>query len=149
MNYVVTAILVLLFLAVLCLGWVRLAPLPKKRFSDRPGPYEPGIHTMRGGVKHVIPLQNLPDGALDHLAWIALESPRSRIAHQEDDLFAVVTRTRRIGFPDITVVWVADDYLHIHAHLVFGISDQGVNGRRIQRWLDQLSHLDADDADDI
>lgn len=147
MNYFVTAFLGILFLAVLALGWVRLAPLPTERFSARPGPNNPGTHRLPGGVKYVIPLRILPEGALDHLAWIALEAPRTHLRYQEEDLFAVVTRSRRIGFPDITVAWVADDALHIHAHLVYGKNDLGVNEQRVDAWLKKLRHLD-DDMDD-
>ncbi|WP_289041618.1 DUF1499 domain-containing protein [uncultured Aliiroseovarius sp.] len=148
MNYLVAAVVGVLFLAVLGVGWVRLAPLPVERFSARPGPYSPGTHKMPGGVKYVIPLKLLPDGALDHLTWIALETPRSRLAHQEDDLIAIVTRTRRIGFPDITVAWVADGNLHVHAHLVYGKNDLGQNAARTDRWLDRLALLATETEDD-
>lgn len=147
MNYIVTFILVLIFLVILGVGWVRLAPLPKERFTARPGPDDFGTHVLTGGVKYVLPLINLPEGALDHLAWIALEGPRTRLAHQEDDLFAVVSRTRRIGFPDITVAWLTEDALHIHAHLVYGVSDMGVNAQRVGRWIKALNNLE-DAADD-
>ncbi|WP_371168924.1 DUF1499 domain-containing protein [Aliiroseovarius sp. 2305UL8-7] len=147
MDYLVAAILVALFLAVLGLGWVRLAPLPIGRFTERPGPRDYGTHELTGGVKYVIPLTNLPDGALDHLAWIALEAPRTHLKHQEEDLFAVVTRSRRIGFPDITVAWATDRALHIYAHLVYGKSDLGANKARVDGWLAQLDNLD-DDSDD-
>lgn len=148
MNYPVAIFLGILFLAVLALGWVRLAPLPEDRFSARPGPNDPGTHKLPGGVKYVIPLRILPEGALDHLAWIALEAPRTHLKYQEDDLFAVVTRSRRIGFPDITVAWVADGSLHIHAHLVYGKKDMGVNEQRVDAWLEKLRHLDEDMDDD-
>nr|WP_282569221.1 DUF1499 domain-containing protein [Aliiroseovarius sp. S1339] len=115
----------------------------------RSGPQEPGTHKLPGGVKYVIPLRILPEGALDHLAWIASESPRSRIRYQEDDLFAVVTRSRRLGFPDITVAWVADGLLHIHAHLVYGKYDMGANEQRVEAWLDTLRHLDDDMEDEF
>ncbi|MHA6267604.1 DUF1499 domain-containing protein [Aliiroseovarius sp. CAU 1755] len=145
MNLLTSVILLVLFLAILGIGWVRLAPLPVERFSARPGPDTPGRHVFPGGVKYVVPLKDLPEGALDHLAWVALEAPRSRLRQQSDDQIAIVTRTRRIGFPDITVAWVADDALHIHAHLVYGRNDLGTNAARIDRWLEKLRHLEEDD----
>lgn len=147
MNYIVAFILVGVFVVIVGIGWVRLAPLPQDRFSSRPGPDDFGTHVLRGGVKYVLPLINLPDGALNQLTRIALAAPRTRLTHQEEDLFAVVSRTRRIGFPDITVAWVTEDALHVHAYLVYGVSDLGVNAQRVGGWLEALNTLD--DSDDL
>jgi uncharacterized protein (DUF1499 family) len=89
----------------------------------------------------VIPLSKLPKGALDHLAWIVLETPRTKVMHQEDDLITVVSRSRVVGFPDITVAWIAEGALHIHAHLVYGRSDLGTNKKRADEWLAMLYEL--------
>ena len=64
-----------------------------------------------------------------------------RTAILSTDPLRFVTRSRVMGFPDITQVFVRDGVLTIHAHLVFGSSDLGVNKARVLAWLDQLGPL--------
>ncbi|MEJ2030775.1 MAG: DUF1499 domain-containing protein [Maritimibacter sp.] len=116
----------------------RLAPLPSARLNARPGPMEPGVHPMTGGVKIVRPLSELPDGAFSSLLKIAAQTPRTERLGLTESPAAFVTRSSFWGFPDITVIWVADDVLHLHSHLVFGKGDLGVNAARAARWFEQL-----------
>ena len=70
---------------------------------------------------------------------IALATPRTVQISEAPLTF--VTRSRWFGFPDITQVIVDDGRVTIHAHLVFGKSDLGVNKRRVLDWLNQLGPL--------
>jgi Protein of unknown function (DUF1499) len=116
--------------------YVRLSPLPRQRLEDRPGPMEPGVHPMKGGVKVVRPLAGLPPDALARLAEIAAATPRTR--QVGDDPLAFVTRSALWGFPDIALIWSDGANLHLHSHLVFGNGDLGVNAARVTRWFEAL-----------
>lgn len=124
----------LVLLAGVAIVWIGFAPLDPARFEARPGPDVPGLHEETPGLKAVVPLSELPEGALDQLDAIILATPRT----QQVGEGAYVTRSLIWGFPDITRVWVADDNLHIHGALVYGASDLGVNSARIRGWLDAL-----------
>ena len=54
------------------------------------------------------------------------------------DPLTFVTRSRVIGFPDVTVVEERDGKLAISAHLVYGGSDLGVNKARVLALLASL-----------
>lgn len=117
-------------------AWVRLAPLPRARLAARPGPMEVGVHPMKGGLKVVEPLAGLPPSAQTRLEAIAAATPRTiRVG---DDPAAFVTRSALWGFPDITVIWSDGGNLHVHAHLVYGFGDLGVNAARVSRWFAEL-----------
>ncbi len=131
-------LIILVVLFVLAQAYIRLAPLPAERLSDKPGPMQPGTHKLAGGVKVVRPLAELPPDALDRLITIAEATPRTRRIGTGADPAVFVTRTRFWGFPDISVIWTEGDTLHIHAHLVIGGSDLGVNAARVTGWLEQL-----------
>tara|TARA_R110002051_G_scaffold52574_1_gene99757 strand:- start:1704 stop:2102 length:399 start_codon:yes stop_codon:yes gene_type:complete len=73
------------------------------------------------------------------LTQIAQATPRTRIL--STDPLRFVTRSRVIGFPDITQVFVQDGVLTVHANLVFGAADLGVNKARVLAWLEQLGPL--------
>lgn len=128
----------LVVLLVLAGLWVRIAPLPKDRLSQKPGPMEPGVHPKMGGIKIVRPLDGLPPDAFDRLREIAAKTPRTERVGTGDDPATFVTRSKLWGFPDIALIWVEDDALHVHSHLVFGQGDMGVNAAKVTRWFDQL-----------
>lgn len=117
-------------------AWVRLAPLPPARLTARPGPMEPGVHPMTGGVKVVRPLAELPPNALAKLEAIATATPRTD--RKGDEPAAFVTRSLLWGFPDIALIWSDGVTLQVHSHLVFGRSDLGVNAARVARWFAEL-----------
>ncbi len=119
-------------------GIVRFAPLPRQRLTAQPGPFEPGVHPMRGGLKVVRPLSDLPPGAFDRLLEIAAATPRTVRIGTGTAPAAFVTRSRLWGFPDIAVIWQDGENLHLHSHLVFGQGDMGVNAARVGRWLERL-----------
>lgn len=117
-------------------AWIRLSPLPPARLTARPGPMEPGVHPMTGGVKVVRPLAELPPNALAKLEAIAAATPRTE--RRGDDPAAFVTRSLLWGFPDIALIWSDGVNLHVHSHLVFGQGDLGVNAARVARWFAAL-----------
>jgi len=51
----------------------------------------------------------------------------------EDGRITYVTRTKWAGFPDYTTIEYRDGQLRMHARLRYGLSDLGVNGKRLQR----------------
>ncbi|QDC09370.1 DUF1499 domain-containing protein [Oceanicola sp. D3] len=109
---------------------VRLWPIPAERLEGHPGPYEPGWHQMEGGVKLVLPAA--PKDAEARLKKVALEDSRTVSPAPG----AYVTRSAVWQFPDVTRVWRDEaGALHIHAHLVIGKGDLGVNRKRLERWL--------------
>lgn len=116
----------------------RFAPLPAAKLNAKPGPDEPGVHPMKGGVKIVQPLSELPKGAFPTLLKIAATTMRTERIGLTEAPAAFVTRTKLWGQPDITLIWVTDDMLHLHAHLMFGAGDLGRNAARAARWFDQL-----------
>lgn len=128
---------IVLFLVVGLAIFARVKPLPSERFSGFSGPNTPGKHLLDGGVKYVLPLADLPKNALAKLTEIIKASPRSK-PHETLKGRAFVTRSKAFGFPDITLLWEQDGQLHIHAHLVIGKSDLGVNAARVDGWLEQL-----------
>ncbi|PID36949.1 MAG: hypothetical protein CSA72_14130 [Rhodobacterales bacterium] len=131
--------IVLILIAILAaLAYPRVKPLPTNRIGARPGPMEPGVHPMPGGVK-VVEAGQPPDAAA-RLVKIAADSPRTRIL-ETGEVTTLVTRSRLWGFPDIAVIWQEEDRLHIHSHLTIGRSDFGVNAARVAGWLNAL-HAD-------
>lgn len=132
----VKSLLIAALLLAIAQVWVRLSPLPRERLMARPGPVEPGVHPMKGGVKVVRALEDLPPGAQAKLEAIAAATPRTR--RRGDDPAAFVTRSRIWGFPDIALIWSDEMNLHVHSHLVFGGGDLGVNAARVTRWFEAL-----------
>ena len=139
MKLILILLAVLAAFAALLAIFARLKPIDAKRLSAMPGPDVPGFHTLPGGVKVVLPLSELPEDAPEKLRQIISQTPRTKgVAGGQGHSF--ITRSRLFGFPDVTRIWVADDALHIHAHLVIGKSDLGVNGDRVRQWLTQLGY---------
>ncbi|MFY0633155.1 MAG: DUF1499 domain-containing protein [Vannielia sp.] len=116
---------------------VRLWPIPAERLTARPGPEGPGWHAMEGGVKLVLP--NAPEDAEARLKKVALDDLRTVSPAPG----TYVTRSAIWQFPDVTRVWRdGARALHIHAHLVIGKGDLGVNRKRLVRWIAEAG-LDA------
>ncbi|NDW52375.1 DUF1499 domain-containing protein [Aliiroseovarius sp. PrR006] len=134
-------ILILIAVPVVLAGalalYARLVPIEADRFTSKPGPDAAGVHRMPGGAKYVLPLSDLPKDALVNLLGIVRQTPRT-IEIATDNGNSFVTRSRGFGFPDVTRIWQDEDNLHIHAHLVIGKSDLGVNGDRVRQWNEAL-----------
>ena len=64
---------------------------------------------------------------------IALSTPRTLLLSSEPLQF--VTRSKFLGFPDITAIDMQDKTLIIYATSVFGRFDFGVNRARVLTWI--------------
>ena len=131
-------VVILLVLVAVAQAAIRFSPLPRHRLGAQPGPFEPGVHPMIGGLKVVRPLAELPEGAFDRLLEIAAGTARTERIGTGADPAAFVTRSRLWGFPDIAVIWQDGANLHVHSHLVFGRGDMGMNAARVGRWFERL-----------
>ena len=115
--------------------YVRYAPLPP--MLDVPVVM---VDTdLVGGFTAVRPFTSNKDELIAHITQIALATPRTQKILDSPLIF--VTRSRLIGFPDTTTFDIQNDIMIIHAHLVYGRSDMGVNKARILSWLDRLGPL--------
>ena len=115
--------------------YVRYAPLPP--MLDVPVVM---VDTdLVGGFTAVRPFTSNKDELIAHITQIALATPRTQKISDSPLIF--VTRSRLIGFPDTTTFDIQNDIMIIHAHLVYGRSDMGVNKARILSWLDRLGPL--------
>lgn len=137
MKLILILIAVPLVLACALAVYARLKPIDADRFTSMPGPNEAGVYKFPGGSKYVLPLSELPDDALTKLLDIVRQTPRTTEV-STDTGNSFITRSRGFGFPDITRIWLVGDNLHIHAHLVVGRSDLGVNGDRVGQWDEAL-----------
>ncbi len=128
-----------IFLIVILMGlsalYVRLAPLKLR-------PVQADVQSdteMAGGYVAIRPVDCDPWALYARITAIALATPRTTILSENPLRF--VTRSRVWGFPDVTTVQVIGGQMTVHAHLVYGKSDFGVNKARVLRWLDQLGPL--------
>lgn len=120
------------------------------------------IFTIASYVRlaHVHPLFNIPDsnsnqlssngfvfiktysGSTDELykiiTNIALATPRTLLL--SNDPLQFVTRSKLLGFPDITAIVIQDKTLVIYATSVFGRFDFGVNRARALRWISLIKN---------
>ena len=94
---------------------------------------------LPGGFVAVREFSGNSSDALARVKAIALTTPRTVRLAQNPLTF--VTRSAGFGFPDITQVMIQNDKLIIHAHLVYGKSDLGVNKTRVLEWLDAIGPL--------
>lgn len=94
---------------------------------------------LPGGFVAVREFSGNSSDALARVKAIALATPRTVRVAQNPLTF--VTRSAGFGFPDITQVMIQSDKLIIHAHLVYGKSDFGVNKTRVLEWLDAIGPL--------
>lgn len=129
----ITALIAALLLAIL--AYARFSPV---RIGARHGvPQVEEDSQTHGGFTAVRKVTS--DDVLARLTAIALATPRT--VKVSDNPLRIVTRSRLMGFADITTVEFRDDTLCIHAHLTIGRSDFGVNKARVLDWLDRLGPL--------
>jgi len=125
----------ILALAVVGMAYIRLAPSDPARWHVAPEVHE--NKDFKAGVKRIIATG--PDG-LARLDAIIRATPRTRVltGSVESGLVTYITRSAVFGFPDYTTVQQDGDRLQIYARLRFGRSDTGVNGARVEAWIDTL-----------
>ena len=130
----VKIVVLLLFVALGLMAWVRLSPNDPARFHVE---VPPSPKRMDGGVIAVID----GDGeALAQLDTIARATPRTRpfAGDLASGRVTYITRSAFWGFPDFTTLELHGDKIAIHARLRFGRKDFGVNSARVTDWLQRL-----------
>ncbi len=130
-------IVVAMAIGVLIGFYIRRAPVTPKSKEDVPD-CETEL-TAQGSFTIARDITDDADNILARLTKIALATPRTEIL--SDDPLQFVTRSKAMGFPDITYAAIHDGRLVLHASLVFGRKDFGVNKARILDWLDRLGPL--------
>lgn len=135
----------LLFLLVLLMAYIRLAPTNTARWHQLPDVTGPGDTSEEGGFLAVRRITAPAAEVLKAVEQRALATPRTRLLRGSVDegMMTFQTRSLIMGFPDHTTVAVRGDLLVIYGRLRFGRSDLGVNRARIADWLDTLGPLTA------
>ena len=126
---------IILAIVVGFLAYVRLAPSDVARFHVVPE--VTSDKDMAGGAKRVI----AGDAeVLAKLDAIAMSTPRTKVlaGSVSEGHVTYITRSRLIGFPDYTTLYLDAGRLMLFARLRFGRSDLGVNRARLEGWLKQL-----------
>jgi len=136
MGRIAMLIWILLLLAVIALGYIRLAPSDPAVWHQVPEGI--GNLDLAGGVERRVEVG--PDG-LARLDRIIRATPRTRVlaGTVPEGMVTYITRSLVFGFPDYTTVHQAGDALEIYARLRFGRSDLGVNRARVDQWLETLN----------
>ena len=73
------------------------------------------------------------DELYEEITKVALGTPRTLLL--SNDPLQFITRSKFLGFPDITVIDIQDGNLIIYATSVFGQLDFGVNRARALKWV--------------
>ena len=69
----------------------------------------------------------------EEITKVALGTPRTLLL--SNDPLQFITRSKFLGFPDITAIDIQDGNLIIYATSVFGKLDFGVNRARALKWV--------------
>jgi uncharacterized protein (DUF1499 family) len=130
-----TVLMICLAVVVVALGYIRLAPSDPNVWHKLPA-FE-ADKQFKAGVMRVV--QAGPDG-LARLDRIIQAAPRVKLLAGSVDqgMITYVARSKVIGFPDYVTVKQEGDLLKVYSRLRFGRSDLGVNGKRLQGWLNAL-----------
>jgi len=128
-----------LSVAVCAVAFVRLAPFEADRWHQKPVTVE--IGAVKGlNSYHVV--QSAPDSGLQTLKKVILATPRTRLVAGglEDNIMTFETRTALMGYPDYTTVALVNGpdgswLLSVNARARFGMSDLGVNEKRVRHWF--------------
>jgi len=73
------------------------------------------------------------DELYEEITKVALGTPRTLLL--SNDPLQFITRSKFLGFPDITAIDIQDGNLIIYATSVFGHLDFGVNRARALKWV--------------
>ena len=73
------------------------------------------------------------DEFYEEITKVALGTPRTLLL--SNDPLQFITRSKFLGFPDITAIDIQDGNLIIYANSVFGRLDFGVNRARVLKWV--------------
>ena len=75
----------------------------------------------------------IKDELYEEITKVALGTPRTLLL--SNDPLQFITRSKFLGFPDITAIDIQDGNLIIYATSVFGQLDFGVNRARALKWV--------------
>lgn len=131
---------VLVAVVAVVMGYIRLAPSDPviwHRMPDNSAGKPPADKNFKNGA---IRLVVAGDDGLGRLDAIAMATPRTtRLSGSvAEGMVTYVTRSAMLGFPDYATVRQDGTQLVIYARSRFGRSDLGVNGKRVQGWIDAL-----------
>ncbi|SDE17091.1 Protein of unknown function [Limimaricola pyoseonensis] len=135
------------------LVWVRVAPadvtawhVDPMHVPRPPRPPREGGWLVRTGEANAAPpvFETDPATLMTAFGEIMRAEPRTRMIYESpaEGRATWVTRTPLIGFPDYTSVKAVPEAggaaLMIWARNRFGVSDMGVNRKRVERWIAEL-----------
>ncbi len=122
-------------LAVVAMGYVRLAPSDPGKWHQTPDGLQAG--DFANGVSRVV---DTGDDGLARFDAIAVAEPHTKrlFGSVDEGMVTYVTRSVVFGFPDYTTARQAGDRLEIYGRARFGKSDLGVNRARVENWIDAL-----------
>jgi len=143
----------IVIVAIVLLGafaaYVRLAPANIDAIHRASYPTGVGDRDEAGSFHATRQFTASEPDILKAIETVILRTPRTkRVAGSiEDGMMTYETRSRIIGFPDYTTVWIGEGiensgpFVNIRGQLRFGQYDMGVNKARVQRWLAALGPL--------
>lgn len=116
--------------------YVRFAPSDPERWHRMPDMVR--ARDLEGGVMRAV---EGGAGELQRLHEIIVGTVRTRVlaGSLDEGMITYVTRSRVFSFPDYTTVRQREGRIEIYGRLRFGASDLGVNGARIDGWLQSLA----------
>jgi len=141
------AVLIIVVGLVAALIYPRVAPLKQTKFHTRSEVTAPGDYETANSYRIVREVTVAPEKVLGVVKDLAMQTPRTELfAGSIDAQFVTFeTRSKWFGFPDYTTVQIITDdddtLLEIYGRARFGVSDLGVNRKRVLRWLDELGLL--------
>jgi len=132
MKWMLTSLMVIVFLAVGLSLWARLAPSDPDHWHVMPN--KPRDINQEGGALRAVAAQ---EDTLARLHDIIMDEPRTTVlaGSIDEGMITYITRSALFGFPDYTTVWQNGSDLAVYGRLRIGYSDMGVNAARIDRWL--------------
>ena len=141
-------IVIVVFFAVLAMVYIRLAPIDLRDIHTQSLARAPGDYPSKGGfiaVREITDTRTNLSGAINR---VILKTPRTRRVAGDlgTELMTYQTRSAVFGLPDYATVSFASDseagtLMIIKSHLVYGVSDIGVNEKRVKGWLEELGDL--------
>jgi hypothetical protein len=126
---------VLVLAAIAGFGFIRFASTDVARWHKPIGDAE--STNGEGWSARVIPASS--DLLSDlHQGMLALERTELVAGSVTEGRLTYITRSKLIGFPDYTTIEQDGDQIKLYARLRFGRSDLGVNGKRLDRLIENV-----------
>lgn len=140
-----TLLYILAIAAVLGILWARYAPIDRDAWHMDPAEADPpkaaGVRLIgREAPRYPADI----DTVLATFQTIALEEPRTRLleGNMDEGMMTYVARSKVFGFPDIITIKAvsegAQTKLAVISRARISGYDYGVNGKRLDRWLQEM-----------